>query len=248
MEIDPASREMLQQTTGMRPMRTATGLEAFHRILAMPCDQMLVAEGDLARLRRTLLAGPAVASPAAAPPAAAATVDPDSLAEKTEQYLRKELSETLKVPSHRIDPRAALEDYGIDSMLATRLTNQLEKTFGSLPKTLFFEYQTIRELSGYFTANHAARLTALLTPAAQNTGAAAPERCAGDDPRCRADRHHRLERAISRGSESRGVLGQSARRKRLHYGSAEGALGLARVLQHRPHRPRPSLQQVGRIH
>ncbi|HSU89402.1 MAG TPA: type I polyketide synthase, partial [Terriglobia bacterium] len=34
-------------------------------------------------------------------------------------------------------------------------------TFGSLSKTLFFEYRTIRELSEYFTAHHSPRLTAL---------------------------------------------------------------------------------------
>ena len=72
------------------------------------------------------------------------------------------------------DPRAALENYGIDSILAMKLTNQLEKTFGSLPKTLFFEYQTIRELAGYFIAQHAAQLTALLMPAVARDHEAAP--------------------------------------------------------------------------
>src|SRR5438067_6959381 len=56
-----------------------------------------------------------------------------------------------------------------------KLTNQLEKTFGSLSKTLFFEYQTIRELSEYFLASHAAQLTALFAPAAsRNSVKAAP--------------------------------------------------------------------------
>jgi len=55
----------------------------------------------------------------------------------------------LKVPSHKIDPLAPLENYGIDSVVAMKLTNQLEKTFGSLSKTLFFEYQTIAKLGAY---------------------------------------------------------------------------------------------------
>ncbi|MGA3089271.1 MAG: SDR family NAD(P)-dependent oxidoreductase, partial [Terriglobales bacterium] len=54
------------------------------------------------------------------------------------------------------DPQAALEEYGIDSILAMKLTNQLEQTFGSLSKTLFFEYQTIAELAGYFVKAHPA--------------------------------------------------------------------------------------------
>src|SRR5262249_11772520 len=47
MGIDPASRELLRQTTGIHLMRTATGLKAFYRSLASPYDQTLVVEGDL---------------------------------------------------------------------------------------------------------------------------------------------------------------------------------------------------------
>ena len=164
MSVDAVSQERLRQTTGMQPLETATGIDAFYRSLAFPHDQVLVAEGDLTQLRRALLEGPRV--PEAAEPAAVVAVDAAGLVEKTQDYLRKQLSELLKVPAHKIDPRAALENYGIDSMLAMKLTNQLEKTFGSLSKTLFFEYQTIRELADYFLASHAAQLTALFSPAA----------------------------------------------------------------------------------
>src|SRR5581483_10631535 len=96
----------------------------------------------------------------------AADADSQSLAEKTQDYLRKQFSGLLKLPSRKIDPQAALEKYGIDSILAMRLTNQLEKTFGSLSKTLFFEYQTIRELTEYFIAHYATQLTALFAASA----------------------------------------------------------------------------------
>src|SRR6266850_2019094 len=175
MGVDPASQERLQQTTGMQSMQTATGMEAFHRSLALPHDQILIAEGDLAQMRRALLAVPAVpAEPQAERPVVAAEIDAESLAEKTQDYLRKQLSGLLKVPFHKIDPRAALENYGIDSILAMKLTNQLEKTFGSLSKTLFFEYQTIRELAEYFISHYSTQLTALLAPTANRTSEAVP--------------------------------------------------------------------------
>src|SRR5579864_4366000 len=94
-----------------------------------------------------------------------ATTDSQDLAGKTQDYLCRQLSNRLKVPAHKIDPRSALEHYGIDSILAMKLTNQLEQTFGSLPKTLFFEYRTIRELTEYFTANYSQQLNALFAPA-----------------------------------------------------------------------------------
>src|SRR5262249_41111118 len=149
MGIDEASLELLRQATGLQPMRTATGLRAFYRSLAAPYDQIMVVEGDLKQIRRALLAGRPI-QPELAPPLTAteqsvasetdaATIDSDGFVEKTQDYLRRQLSEHLKLPSHKIDPQAALEKYGIDSILAMKLTNQLEKTFGSLSKTLFFE-------------------------------------------------------------------------------------------------------------
>src|SRR5260370_21148079 len=157
MGIDPAIQELLQQTTGLQPMQTATGMQAFCRSLALPYDQILVVEGELTQIRRALLDGPAVPSEAPAEASVvAAEMDAKSLTEKTQDYLRKQFSSLLKLPSHKIDPQAALEQYGIDSILAMKLTNQLEKTFGSLSKTLFVEYQTIAGLAGYFVKSQPA--------------------------------------------------------------------------------------------
>ncbi|PYS30179.1 MAG: hypothetical protein DMG11_06165, partial [Acidobacteria bacterium] len=50
MGIDQASRGLLQQTIGMQPMQTATGLRAFHRSLALPYRQTLLMEGELAQI------------------------------------------------------------------------------------------------------------------------------------------------------------------------------------------------------
>ncbi|HXH41886.1 MAG TPA: SDR family NAD(P)-dependent oxidoreductase [Thermoanaerobaculia bacterium] len=160
MAIDPAGQELMHQTTGMQPMQTATGMHAFYRSLSLPYDQVLVAEGDLAQMRGALAAGRPIPSqplprlaavaPIVPPETAAAGLGSGSLAEKTQEYLRRQFADLLKLPVHKIDPGAALEKYGIDSVLAMRLTNQLETTFGSLSKTLFYEYQTIVGLAGYF--------------------------------------------------------------------------------------------------
>jgi len=46
--------------------------------------------------------------------------------------------------------------------MVMKLTGVLEKTFGTLPKTLFFEVQTIRALRDYFMVHHVGQLQALL--------------------------------------------------------------------------------------
>ncbi|HXH41922.1 MAG TPA: SDR family NAD(P)-dependent oxidoreductase [Thermoanaerobaculia bacterium] len=166
MGIEQASLDLLRQTTGMHPMQTATGMQAFHRSLTMPYDQILVVEGEVTQMRRALAAGkPKAVAQSIAPHTPAAELEPGSLMEKTQAYFQRQFSDLLKLPAHQIDPEAALEQYGIDSVLAMQLINRLEQAFGSLSKTLFFEYQTLRELSKYFIANHSTTLVAILMPA-----------------------------------------------------------------------------------
>ncbi|MGG1948354.1 amino acid adenylation domain-containing protein [Trinickia sp. NRRL B-1857] len=115
-------------------------------------------------------------APAAEPavvPQAAAVSSMGDLTEQTAQYLKRVLSATLKLSADRIDVNAPLEQYGIDSILVLQLTADLEKRFGPLSKTLFFEYQTLRALTDYFVQSHSDRLVSLLDIGA-NVQAAKP--------------------------------------------------------------------------
>ncbi|HEU5133665.1 MAG TPA: SDR family NAD(P)-dependent oxidoreductase [Steroidobacteraceae bacterium] len=158
MSIDAASLEGLQRETGMYPMRTATGMRAFHECLQLQRDQVLVVEGDLARIQSALLSDPAPTEPVEV---VAAAPESTELLERTQNFLRREFAAVLKLPSSKIDAQAPLEKYGIDSIVAMDLTNQLEQSFGSLPKTLFFEYRSVRELAGYLMASQGGKLAAL---------------------------------------------------------------------------------------
>ncbi|ELR72062.1 Malonyl CoA-acyl carrier protein transacylase [Fulvivirga imtechensis AK7] len=155
MNPDQATRELLRETTGMSPMKTASGMHAFYQALALQYGQVLVLEGNLPQLKALLEeSGNRTASGFGLQSIDAevsnAETNHGDLSEMTREYLRKEFAEVLKLSPHRIDVQQPLEKYGIDSILALTLTTQLEKTFGSLPKTLFFEYQTLQELTGYF--------------------------------------------------------------------------------------------------
>ncbi|SYX83882.1 Amino acid adenylation domain-containing protein (fragment) [Paenibacillus alvei] len=82
----------------------------------------------------------------------------DQLQEKTVVHLIQLLASTALLPESRIEAGEPLEHYGIDSIMITKMTVRLEQTFGPLPKTLFFEYSTIRELAAYFVQSHRDRL------------------------------------------------------------------------------------------
>jgi amino acid adenylation domain-containing protein len=113
-------------------------------------------------------------APTVAPDAAVA----DHLRDRVVHYFKGLLSSFLKIPVQSLEAEAALEQYGINSVLIVELTAELEKLFGPLPKTLFFEYQSLGELTDYFLAYHKERLKALLDGAPQATApkasAAAP--------------------------------------------------------------------------
>ncbi|MCP5007066.1 MAG: hypothetical protein GY941_24445, partial [Planctomycetes bacterium] len=156
-----ASEEMMKQSTGMVAMKTETGIQAFYQSLNSNHSQVLVMEGNLLQIRTVLLETERVQEEQVEKEVFASSVDPKTLEEKTGQYLKKQFSSVLKLPSYKIDVEAPLEKYGIDSILAMNLTNQLEKTFGSLSKTLFFEYQTIEELTRYFIESYKSKLASL---------------------------------------------------------------------------------------
>ncbi|HWU89394.1 MAG TPA: beta-ketoacyl synthase N-terminal-like domain-containing protein, partial [Kofleriaceae bacterium] len=80
---------------------------------------------------------PALAAPAA------------RLRERVTAALKKLIGDTIKTPPSQIDERAALENYGMDSILAVKLTNGLKEFFPDLSSTLFFEHQSIAAVAGY---------------------------------------------------------------------------------------------------
>jgi polyketide synthase PksL len=81
-------------------------------------------------------------------------IEQDVLQEKAINYFKNLLSSVIKLPAHRIETDVPMEKFGIDSVMVMQMTNQLEKAFGSLSKTLFFEYRNIKELTEYFIHHH----------------------------------------------------------------------------------------------
>ncbi|MEQ1511380.1 MAG: SDR family NAD(P)-dependent oxidoreductase, partial [Lysobacteraceae bacterium] len=164
MQLDEALQSELLRTTGMVALSTAHGLQAFYRSVSQGDERSVVMEGVLSKLGRTLkgvLPPLPVARPQTAAVQSGEAFENQDLQEKTRDWLRRQFSALLKLSSHRIDPHAPLEQYGIDSILAMRLTNALEKTFGSLSKTLFFEYRSIAELAEHLVSTQSPVLSGL---------------------------------------------------------------------------------------
>jgi polyketide synthase PksM len=167
MHVDEETEKMMRQDMGMIAMQTSTGIRALYQALDSGKDQAMVMEGDLKRLPLILLGHPSGTEAIKAPSSKTENkpmlaITQDLLQEKAINYFKKLLSSIIKLPPHRIEEDAPMEKYGIDSIMGMQLTNQLEVTFGSLSKTLFFEYQNINDLTGYFLEFYRSQLIELL--------------------------------------------------------------------------------------
>ncbi len=91
-----------------------------------------------------------------------AKVNSDELYVKTQRYLAELIGRVSEKDADQINPNLGLDvAYGIDSMLINELNGILEKDFPNLPKTIFFEYQTLKELTDYFVENYEDTLSSM---------------------------------------------------------------------------------------
>lgn len=165
MQMEENAARSMMARTGLVAMETPDGIQAFYRSLAADAAQVAVLPGDLHRLQEVFLkkkAAPAVSDPTAIVEENVPTIAEDVLREKALDYFKSQFSAIVNVPAHRIDTDAPMEKFGIDSIMIIQLTNQLEKIFGPLSKTLFFEFQSIGELVDYFIGVHSRKLSRLL--------------------------------------------------------------------------------------
>jgi acyl transferase domain-containing protein/acyl carrier protein/SAM-dependent methyltransferase len=85
-------------------------------------------------------------------------------------YVAGVLAEVARLPADRIEADIPFEEYGIDSMMITRLNAVLERDLGAVPKTLFFEYRTPREVAGYLERERAEALARLVGTSTRGGG------------------------------------------------------------------------------
>src|SRR5437588_397326 len=93
------------------------------------------------------------ARPTTPTPTASSTPSPSSggegLIPRTETYLKTVIGEEIHLAPERIGSADPLESFGLDSVAINKLNAQLERELGELPKTLFYEHETVRDLAAF---------------------------------------------------------------------------------------------------
>ena len=151
-----------EKTWGMKPLDAQVGLATFRSALRAGRSRHVVVQGNRQRILQALAHTPTSPIPtrtdslAGQPPG----MDTAGLRSRTSSWLAACLAEEIKLPVERVQTTEPMENYGIDSVMILSLNKRLEADFGQLSKTLFFEYQTIDDLTSYFMKTFPQQLAA----------------------------------------------------------------------------------------
>ncbi|WP_428243750.1 amino acid adenylation domain-containing protein [Gynuella sp.] len=161
MQASDQIKRLMWSVLGMTPLQTAEGMVAFEQIGRSGQNQLLVASGDLAHIESALPGLPEVTQNRLSepPPSAAVRQQPvaietSDLKIRTEDLLRRVIATELQISADSLATNKPFERLGLDSIIIMSLTRKLEGIFGELSKTLFFECQTLTELTQYFLEHH----------------------------------------------------------------------------------------------
>ncbi|WP_277682201.1 non-ribosomal peptide synthetase, partial [Saccharomonospora azurea] len=185
MRPDPAALRRLRDGLGIVELDSRDALRALEDAVASVHTRLLVTAGDSETVAGALVGGDGVgprvvddhaAEGPATEPAVGTAGDPEEFVRRAERFLTHLLAEEAKLPAEQIAPMESLERYGLDSLLVIGLTRRLEEHLGRLPKTLFFEYLTIRELAAHLAQRYPRELAAALGDPAEDEAASEERR------------------------------------------------------------------------
>lgn len=160
MKMPEEQKQYIKNQTGMLPMPNEVGTNSFDFILSSGHTQIIPVYGLLEKneIQKT--------SNKEAVKELKVKKDKEYNQEALKvfitSYLIDLLSTEFKLPKERFEAHKYFEDFGIDSISITKLTNTFDAVFSDIPRTLFFEYQSLQELIGYFIENQQATIQELL--------------------------------------------------------------------------------------
>lgn len=142
---------------GVLPLESADGCNALEAAIDSGKNVLSVLSGDKTKLQK-LLNSLETIEKKTEQKISINCEDEKILAEKAQNIVKEVISKETKLPVSKININDSFEKFGIDSLMVTDMTKELEAIFGTLSKTLFFEYANIKELATYLASSYPQKL------------------------------------------------------------------------------------------
>lgn len=154
MSVSDEFEEYIEKNIGMHALSLEDGMNAFEDVRKIGKSQISVFQGDARLIRKTFVGHSQDYQQDKNETNQTEVVVSEDYREEVMNYLKNLISLQTKIPMEHIDVEESFGDYGIDSIVILSITRSMEKDFGILPKTLFFEYNNLNKLVEYFLENH----------------------------------------------------------------------------------------------
>ena len=166
MQIDERARIAMKQAYGLQPLPNEEGMAAVEMALRQLKPLITVLYGERDTICKKMLSIGEEMQNGRGEAKLQKVIAEDGCKEQyqkqTVDYLKKVLAKVTKIREDDIDENESFEYYGMDSITAMSIGEELEQEFGELSKTLLFEYQNLNQLAEYFLDKHYERLRIVL--------------------------------------------------------------------------------------
>ncbi|BBB93423.1 MAG TPA: SDR family NAD(P)-dependent oxidoreductase [Methylomusa anaerophila] len=155
----------LQHTKKLMPLTNSGGIEALIKILSLPGNNVIVYDGDLDHYISTFKYGKDSDLKTEEQKNTIENNTAGTIASSNQgivKFLIEVIAKETKLPLKRIKPDMEFEKFGIDSLMIMNLTSQIEKIFGKVSKTLFFEYTNVLSLAEFFLKEFPDKVNSIL--------------------------------------------------------------------------------------
>ena len=154
MHIDQVNLELMKMHRGLVPLPSKEGIAAFNTGFSSGYCEVLVMQGLISQLKSAWVSGSAPVKASDTEIVDLENIDLNKLKDDTLNAFKILFGESIKVSPNKIDVDESFQDFGVDSILMAQLYQKLERVFGELPKTLFFDLPSIRALTDYFVSKY----------------------------------------------------------------------------------------------
>lgn len=154
MSVSDDFKKYIEKTLGMQALELEDGIQAFEDATKAGKSQFTVFKGNTNLIRKAFVGRSQDHQKEVNVEKHSNILGNDNYRKKIAEYLKSVISSQTKIPMDQIDMEESFGDYGIDSIVILGITHTIEKDFGVLPKTLFFEYNNLKKLTEYFFENY----------------------------------------------------------------------------------------------